>query len=513
MPLNSSDATALVRAAQAGDRRALDHLVEAYLPFVYTIARRALDSDTDVDDVVQETMVRAVRELRELRTPETFRAWLSTITVRQVSTHLHRRRTAERRAGDLADLVGTPDDGASFEGLTMLRLGIAQQRRQAARAAQWMERDERALLSLWWLEVAGRLTRTELAAATGVSVAHAGVRVQRMREQFEQCRALVTALDTQPRCAGLDRLVAGWDGVPGSAWRKRLTRHVRTCGTCAPAVDDLLAAEQLLVGLALLPVPVALAGAMFGKGYLAAATSSAALAGAAKAGMVGQLAKALATHPVAAIMATGSVVAGATLAVTIWPTATPPAPLAAPRPSAAAPAPSPAPLRPSPSPSPSPSRTPPSPSPSPVRLLAVGANSVEAGDGSGLYVTTADTYGVLAPLSRTSGSAARQQATFDVVPGLADAKCFSFRARDGRYLRHSSWRVRLHADAGTALFRGDATFCVRPGATAATARLEASNYPGWFLHRRGLELWVDHADDSAAFRADSSFRIRPPLAD
>jgi hypothetical protein len=42
--------------------------------------------------------------------------------------------------------------------------------------------------------------------------------------------------------------------------------------------------------------------------------------------------------------------------------------------------------------------------------------------------------------------------------------------------------------------------------------LESSNYPGWFLHHRGDELWVDHADGSAAFRARSSFRTRAGLA-
>jgi hypothetical protein len=95
---------------------------------------------------------------------------------------------------------------------------------------------------------------------------------------------------------------------------------------------------------------------------------------------------------------------------------------------------------------------------------------------------------------------------------LADPDCFSVRAADGRYLRHASWRVRLNLNEGTELFRGDATFCVRTGSVAGSASLESSNYPGWFLRHRGDELWVDHSDGSAAFAADSSFLIRPPLA-
>ncbi|GIG00964.1 sigma-70 family RNA polymerase sigma factor [Catellatospora citrea] len=510
MPPNDTNEAALVVAAQAGDHRALDTLIEAYLPFVYTIARRALDAEDDVDDVVQDSMLRAVRELRGLRTPESFRAWLGAIAVRQVSTHLHRRRSAARHAGDLADLVGTPDADAPFEGLTMLRLGVSQQRRQAARAAHWLDHDDRLLLSLWWLEVAGHLTRTELANAIGVSVAHAGVRVQRMRRQFDSCRALVAALDARPRCPDLDSLVASWDGTPGTTWRKRLTRHVQACGTCTPVAETLPAADQLLIGLALLPVPIALSAAVLGKGALATTASATALTGAAKAGVLGHLTKALAAHPIATLAVTGSVIAGSTLGVMTWPTAAPPPPppVAAPQSSAAAIPPSPSPRR----PSPSPSSAAPSPSRSQARVLAVGPTSLEAGDGTGLFVTTTAALGVLTPLSSASSISARQQATFLVVAGLADPKCFSFRSPDGRYLRHASWRLRLNPNEGTALFEGDATFCVRPGSSATTVLLESSNYPGWFLHRRGSELWVDQTDGTAAFRAASSFRIRPPLA-
>ncbi|GAA1653583.1 sigma-70 family RNA polymerase sigma factor [Catellatospora bangladeshensis] len=511
MPSTSTGEAALVTAAQAGDRRALAALLETYLPFAYTIVRRALGSGADVDDVVQETMLRAVRELRELRDPHTFRAWLGTIAVRQVSTHLQRRRTAEPyTGGELDDLIETADAGASFEGLTMLRLDVAAQRRQAARAAQWLDDDDRVLLSLWWLEVAGRLSRTELAAAAGVSVAHAGVRVQRLRQQLEQCRALLAALDGRPRCPELESVAAGWDGTPGSAWRKRLTRHVRDCATCAGAAGGLVAAEQLLTGFALLPVPVALTAAVLGKGAVTG-TSSVTLA--AKAGVLGNLAKTFAASPIAATAVTGSVVAAAAVAAIAWPSPSP-----APPPSAVAPQPpavtTPAALPPSPSPSrtrPAPSATP-RPSPAPAAPLTTGPFSLEAGGEPGLFATTADGLAVLAPLSAASGADTRATATFQAVSGLADAKCFSFRASDGRYLRHSSWRLRLDPAIDTELFRGDATFCVRPGPSAGTVLLEASNYPGWFMHRRGTQLWVDHSDGSAAFQAESAFRVRPPLA-
>lgn len=53
----------IIEGAQAGDRRALDELVAGWLPLVYNIVGRALNGHADVDDVVQETMLRAVDHL------------------------------------------------------------------------------------------------------------------------------------------------------------------------------------------------------------------------------------------------------------------------------------------------------------------------------------------------------------------------------------------------------------------------------------------------------------------
>lgn len=152
---------ATVRAAQAGDQRALDELVAGCLPLVYNVVGRALAGHSDVDDVVQETMLRVVHGLVSLRDPESFRSWLVAIAMRQV-------RERGRRVGRVAD--GEPpadvvDPGADFVDLTLLRLELSGQRREVAEATRWVDGDDREVLSLWWLEASGELTRAELAAA------------------------------------------------------------------------------------------------------------------------------------------------------------------------------------------------------------------------------------------------------------------------------------------------------------------------------------------------------------
>jgi RNA polymerase sigma factor (sigma-70 family) len=82
----NADEPKLVRAAQRGDQRARDALVRKYLPLVYNIVGRSLHGYPDIDDVVQETMLRIVRDLSAVRNPEGFRSWVGAVAARQVGT-------------------------------------------------------------------------------------------------------------------------------------------------------------------------------------------------------------------------------------------------------------------------------------------------------------------------------------------------------------------------------------------------------------------------------------------
>ncbi|MFK0291245.1 sigma-70 family RNA polymerase sigma factor [Streptomyces sp. NPDC090442] len=246
--------TATVEAARAGDGEAREQLVSGYLPLIYNVVGRALDGHADVDDVVQETMVRALESLPDLREPASFRSWLVAIAMNQV----RRRWTVARKVPTVAldeQAVERPDRSADFVDLTILRLGLSGQRREVAEATRWLDEGDRSLLSLWWLEAAGEISRPELAAAIGLESRHAAVRVQRMKEQLETGRVVVRALAGNPPCPELAELTAAWDHNPAPLWRKRIARHARNCTTCSRHWSDLLPAEGLLAGLAMLPLP------------------------------------------------------------------------------------------------------------------------------------------------------------------------------------------------------------------------------------------------------------------
>ncbi|GHH16336.1 hypothetical protein GCM10018780_58690 [Streptomyces lanatus] len=339
-----------IAAAQAGDRQALDELVEGWLPLVYNVVGRALNGHADVDDVVQETMLRAVDNLGSLRDPDSFRSWLVAIAMRQIRDRARRRQPA--RLDESA-----AHEAADFAELTVLRLQLEGQRREVAEAVRWLDDEDRQLLSLWWLEVAGELSRRELAAAAGISRQHAAVRVQRVKERLETARGIVRALDGA--CPDLRELTARFDGRPDSVWRKRLARHIRGCGYCGDTREAVVPAERLLVGLALVPIPVGFTLSLALGGKTAVAATS-----------VGWSAKMLAalTQPAVAVTAGATLVAGGAYVVTDTPDAPPPR--AATTPTAASTA------RP-PSPTVSPSAT---PSPSPTRKVELYGTVVDAVD-------------------------------------------------------------------------------------------------------------------------------------
>lgn len=245
--------TALVAAARDGAQEALDELVRRHLPLVYNIVGRALPERADVDDVVQETMLLAVRNLPELRDEHTFRSWLVTVTMNQIRRHCQSRPAPPHSLEEPA-AVANPD--TDFAQLTLTELGLSGQRRETVEATRWLDEDDRELLSLWWLVTTGHLARTELADAIGLDTHHVTVRVSRMTTQLDTARLVVRALTAVPRCAELAQVIRPWNGRPSELWRKRLARHLSECGYCGALGTDLVPAERLLANLALVPPPI-----------------------------------------------------------------------------------------------------------------------------------------------------------------------------------------------------------------------------------------------------------------
>jgi RNA polymerase sigma-70 factor (ECF subfamily) len=109
----------LVRRARAGDRDAFDLLMTAVVDHLYRIARLILRDTDRAEDAVQEALVRCWRDLRTLRDPDRFDAWLNRLLLRSIADEARRNRRysasvvvlrSEPRQGDDTGMVADRDE-------------------------------------------------------------------------------------------------------------------------------------------------------------------------------------------------------------------------------------------------------------------------------------------------------------------------------------------------------------------------------------------------------------------
>lgn len=127
---------ALIARWRAGDERAATAIVERHAP---ALARFALSLGVrdDLDELVQDTFVRAFAALESFRADSALRTWLFTIERRLV---LDRRRAA-RRQPDMVEVL--PEDAATgFHALDVMEADETASRvRQAMLRLSPMQRD------------------------------------------------------------------------------------------------------------------------------------------------------------------------------------------------------------------------------------------------------------------------------------------------------------------------------------------------------------------------------------
>jgi RNA polymerase sigma-70 factor, ECF subfamily len=100
MPQTDAAAVALARD---GDSEAFRALVERHSRAVYGLAHRMTGSPQDAEDVVQETFLRAYRQLNRFESRANFSTWLHRIAV-NCSIDLIRSRQHRETAHDAEDL-------------------------------------------------------------------------------------------------------------------------------------------------------------------------------------------------------------------------------------------------------------------------------------------------------------------------------------------------------------------------------------------------------------------------
>src|SRR5215216_4199066 len=111
--MTHTDAAA-VALARDGDSEAFRALVERHSRAVFRLAHRMTGNASDAEDVVQETFLKAYRQLGRFESRANFSTWVHRIAV-NCSIDLIRARPHREAGHDAADLddLGTVDAGQS----------------------------------------------------------------------------------------------------------------------------------------------------------------------------------------------------------------------------------------------------------------------------------------------------------------------------------------------------------------------------------------------------------------
>ncbi len=103
----------LVERVQAGDRKAFDLLVIKYQRKVQRLVSRYIRDSGEVDDVTQETFIKAYRALANFRGESAFYTWIYRIAINCAKNYL---ASPGRRIVPVSELESDEDDDAeSFE--------------------------------------------------------------------------------------------------------------------------------------------------------------------------------------------------------------------------------------------------------------------------------------------------------------------------------------------------------------------------------------------------------------
>lgn len=90
----------LIQRAQSGDYDAFAELVGKYQKQVFALARRITGNLQDAEDLVQESLLKAIDKIDTFRGDSSFGTWLYTIALNQGRAHYNRSRKTELESLD-----------------------------------------------------------------------------------------------------------------------------------------------------------------------------------------------------------------------------------------------------------------------------------------------------------------------------------------------------------------------------------------------------------------------------
>jgi hypothetical protein len=119
----------------------------------------------------------------------------------------------------------------------------------------------------------------------------------------------------------------------------------------------------------------------------------------------------------------------------------------------------------------------------------------------------ADSNVVIAPITSSSSSTDKGDATWIVRAGLANSSCVSFESanKSGQYLRHQNYQLHVASNDNSSTFTQDATFCPQSGHNGQGYSFQSVNYTSRYLRHYSYTVYIASNGGSNAFDSTTSY--------
>ena len=255
------DQAALIERIKLGDVELFLKLIQPHGKTLHAVCHSILQNDADAEEVAQETLLKALAHLEQLRTYQSFKSWLFQIAINEARRRLREQRfyspvPLEPGQPDADEADFAPVDFADWRDIPSVTLERKELWAAVSQALRGLEGIYREVFVLRDMQ---HLTTSEAAAVLAISEASVTTRLHRarlqMREQLAPLFArprtgwvpLRVAMD---RANGYMRMMMGCaqvvpqltkyiDGNLDPDQRRKIERHLRLCRYCAVLLDSI----------------------------------------------------------------------------------------------------------------------------------------------------------------------------------------------------------------------------------------------------------------------------------
>ncbi len=168
----------LVKRVLDGDKAAFEALVARHIARAQAVARGVLGNDPAVDDVVQESFIRAYNRLGQLAQPAQFPSWLATISRNEAISWLRKNKKAKQVDVDYVTLEAPEEEEDDV---------IDQEKMmQARRLRSSIDRLKASYREIINLKYDAGLSYEEMADSLNTTVANVEKRLYRARKALQK---------------------------------------------------------------------------------------------------------------------------------------------------------------------------------------------------------------------------------------------------------------------------------------------------------------------------------------